>query len=147
MACNWRSLSFFVGGLGRWRIWLRVPIPIRRVGGKLIIIIHWAIRNFGETRLEVYMYVSYMSWAAKYTRVFYEMYRHKHEGKSLEGELAVYNTRIIMLYMCFISRRPLTDRVINNTEGTVWLLLHACTNVTLTTGYKAIIQHANTQTH
>ena len=44
-------------------------------------------------------------------RVFYEIYRHEHEGKAPRASCHVYCIKHVML-MFFISRRPLTYRVI-----------------------------------
>ncbi len=71
------------------------------------------------------MYVIDIAW----DRVFYEIYRHKHEGEipvcCIKHEDS--HTIVICVYITATPYRPC------NTEGTVWLYY---TLATLTTGYK-----------
>ncbi len=76
--------------------------------------------------------------------VFYEIYRHEHEGEAPRASCHVYCIKHedFSCYMCFISQRPLTYRVIINQKE---LYDFYYTAITLTTGYKTVYCMTNSQ--
>ncbi len=76
------------------------------------------------------LYVIDIAW----DRVFYEIYRHEHEG---ELPCICIKHEDFSCYMCFISRRPRTYCVIKNINRKE-LYDFYYTAITLTTGYKLL---------
>ncbi len=84
----------------------------------------------------VFVFYDLITW----DRVFYEIYRHEHEGETPRASCHVYCIKhedfSCYMYMCFISRRPLTYRVIKVIQYRKGPYDFYYALVTLTTGYK-----------